>query len=111
MPLRYLANLFAGGNEQVVAGVYRKLIAARLYKRSQDGNGAQSEAIQQALSLAGTTKQEVEAIYRLTSLPTYDQRFVVPPMAREVAIGGTVDPYQHKPAAGFGFRQVPRRGA
>ncbi len=111
MPLRYLANLFAAGNEEVIAGVYRKLIAIRLYKRSQGAKIAQSEEIKQALSQADVTCDEVEAIYRLTSLPTYDERFVVPPMSREVAISGTEDPYQHKPAAGFGFRRAPRRGA
>ena len=111
MPLRYMANLFSGGNEEVVAAVFRKLIAARAYKRSQTGKEKPTEEMQQALSQANTTGEEIDAIYRLTSLPTYDERFVVPPMAREVAVGQTIDPYKHKPAAGFGFRQVPKRGA
>ncbi len=111
MPLRYMASLFAAGNEQSVTEVYQKLIAVRAYKSCQFGVGRLQEEIEQALSLGNTTAEEVEAIYRLTALPTYEERFVVPPMRREIAIGETIDPYQHKPAAGFGFRQAPRRGA
>ena len=111
MPVRYMASLFAAGNEQNVTEVFQKLIAVRAYKSSQYGTGKLQEEIQQALSLGNTTAEEVEAIYRLTALPTYEERFVVPPMGREIAIGETLDPYKHKPAAGFGFRQVPKRGA
>ena len=53
--------------------------------------------------------EEVEAIVRLTALPTFDERFVVPPLAREQAIEQTLDPFSHKPAAGFGFREAPKR--
>ena len=62
-----------------------------------------------ALASGGTTAEEVEAIFRLTALPTFDERFVVPPLAREQAIEQTLDPFSHKPAAGFGFREAPKR--
>jgi nitrate reductase beta subunit len=61
------------------------------------------------LEQGATSIEETEAIYRLTSLPTYEERFVVPPMAREDAIEQTLDPYTHKPAAGFGSRKTPER--
>jgi hypothetical protein len=67
--------------------------------------------LQAALAQGQTTAEEADAIFRLTSLPTYEERFVVPPLAREQAIELVLDPFSHKPAAGFGFRRTPARGA
>lgn len=109
MPLRYMASLFSAGNEAIVEAVYRKLIAVRIYKRAERVKDYLPEEVQQALESGQTTAEEAEAIFRLTSLPTFDERFVVPPLAREQAIEQTLDPYTHKPSAGFGFRQRPER--
>ena len=59
---------------------------------------------------ADCTPEEAEAIYRLTSLCTFDDRFVIPPMHREQAIEMLEDPLEHKQGAGFGFLSGPRRG-
>ncbi|MEK7778343.1 MAG: nitrate reductase subunit beta [Chloroflexota bacterium] len=112
LPLRYMAKLFAAGNEEIINAVYRKLIAVRLHMRAKTVNDVPESQVQQALSQAGTTPEEAEAIFRLTSLPTYDERFVVPPMAREMAIEEQLPsqgPSAHKSAAGFGFRKAPQR--
>jgi len=109
LPLRYVASLLSAGNEEMVAAVYRKLIAVRVYMRAQRVKDISTEEAQQALVQADTTADEVEAIFRLTSLPTFDERFVVPPMAREEAIEQTLDPFKYKPQAGFGFRRMPVR--
>ena len=109
VPLRYMAALFAAGNEEIVAAVYRKLIAVRMYKRAQRVGDLPTGEVQRALDAGGVTPEEAEAIFRLTSLPTFEERFVVPPLAREQAIEQTLDPYTHKPLAGFGFRQAPER--
>lgn len=109
MPLRYMANLFAAGNEETVAAVYRKLIAVRIYMRSQRVKDVSAAEAQLALGLGDTNPEEAEAIFRLTSLPTFEERFVIPPLGREVAIEQTLDPYTHKPEAGFGFRQKAER--
>ena len=80
--------------------------------RAKTVNDVPESQVQQALSQAGTTPEEAEAIFRLTSLPTYDERFVVPPMAREMAIEEQLPPpgpSAHKSAAGFGFRKAPQR--
>ncbi len=111
MPIRYMASLFAAGNEEVVAAVYRKLFAVRAYMRSQRAKDVPEAELRRCFSDGRTTAEEAEAIYRLTALPTFEERFVVPPFARETAIEATVDPYSHKPEAGFGFRQpAERRG-
>ena len=102
MPMRYLASLFSAGNESIVEKVSRKLIAVRVHMRAKTvGDMPESEAME-ALAQGGITAEIAEAIHRLTALPTYNQRFVIPPMAREVAVGETTDPFNHKPAAGFG---------
>ena len=61
---------------------------------------------------SGLTPEKCEAIYRLTSLPTFEERFVIPPMHREyVAEGLMGDPYTFKAEAGVGgFRGSPERG-
>ncbi len=64
-----------------------------------------------ALRDAGCTPEEAEAIYRLTSLPTWEDRFVIPPYQRVGSIEALDDPYKHHGEAGFGFRKKPVRGA
>jgi len=109
MPLRYMASLFAAGNEEIVAAVYRKLIAVRVYMRAQKVKDVSEAEMHQALAHGQTTPEEAEAIFRLTSLPTFEERFVIPPLAREEAIESALDPLTHKQQVGFGFRQPPTR--
>jgi nitrate reductase beta subunit len=59
---------------------------------------------------ADCSKEEAEAIYRLTSLCTFEDRFVIPPMHREEAIEMMADPREHQQSAGFGFLTGPTRG-
>ncbi len=109
LPLRYMASLFAAGNEEIVAQVYRKLIAVRVIMRAQKVKDVSAAEVEQALAAGQTTREEAEAIFRLTSLPTFEERFVIPPLAREEAIEQALDPFTHKQHAGFGFRQAPAR--
>jgi len=62
-----------------------------------------------ALTEGQTTPEEAEAIFRLTSLPTFQDRFVIPPLMREMAIESLMDPFTHKTQAGVGFRRGPKR--
>ena len=109
MPMRFMASLFTAGNENLLRSVYLKLIAVRLYMRSKQVKDVPESEVKQALELASTTAEEAEAIYRLTALPTFEERFVVPPLSRETALEPLTDPYDHKLAAGFGFREPPLR--
>jgi len=109
VPLRYMASLFAAGNERVVAAVYRKLLAVRLYKRAEKVGDVDAAALERALAEGGTTAEEAEAIFRLTSMPTFQERFVLPPPARERALEATVDPFARKQEGGFGMRTPPER--
>jgi len=109
MPTRYMAGLFAAGNEAEVTAVYKKLIAVRLHKRATSVGDIATEEANRALAEAGITAEEAEAIYRLTALPTFEDRFVIPPMAREVAIESVMDPFTHRTQAGVGFRRGAQR--
>lgn len=109
IPIRYMASLFTAGNEEIIREVYRKQIAVRLFKRSQRVKDITAAEAQEAMVIGKTTPEEAEAIFNLTSLPTLEERFVIPAFAREEAIEQSLDPYTHKPAAGFGYREAPAR--
>jgi nitrate reductase / nitrite oxidoreductase, beta subunit len=109
IPIRYMASLFSAGNEEIIREVYKKQIAVRLYKRSQRVKDISAAEAAEALRIGKTTPEEAEQIFNLTSLPTMEERFVIPAFAREEAIEQSLDPYTHKPAAGFGYRSAPGR--
>jgi nitrate reductase beta subunit len=104
MPIKYMASMFSAGNVKEVEDVYLKLIAVRIFKRAQKVKDYQQADVDAALAQGNTTADEVEAIFRLTSLPTYEERFVVPPLGREVAVEAWEKPLERKRETGFGVR-------
>lgn len=110
LPIRYMASLFTAGDEEKIKGIYRKLMAVRIYKRAQTvGDISQSEA-EEALKQGATTPEEVEAIYKLTSLAGFNERFVIPPFSREAAIELVHLTHTRAEAGGMGFIHEPKRG-
>ena len=59
---------------------------------------------------ADCTREEADEIYKLTSLCTFEDRFVIPPMHREQAIEMMKEPHEHREEAGFGFVGGPQEG-
>jgi nitrate reductase beta subunit len=110
VPLRYLAHLFGAGHEGQVRYALRKQKAVRVHRRALTVGDVSLELAQRALREADSSPDEAEAIYRLTSLCTFDDRFVIPPAHREEAIELMEDPLEHKQGVGFGFLSGPRRG-
>jgi nitrate reductase beta subunit len=87
------------------------MLAIRTFKRRQSVDGVvDSEAIE-ILDAVGLNEVEAEAIYRLTTIPTMDDRFVFPPYHREMSLEALGDPLSAKGEAGFGYREAPERGA
>jgi nitrate reductase beta subunit len=111
LPLQYLANLFSAGHVPTVERVLKKMLAVRIFKRRQSVDGAVDKAMLRLLEEAGTNAAEAEAIYRLTTLPTLEERFVIPPYHREMAMEAWSDPLAHKGETGLGYIQPPVRGA
>jgi nitrate reductase beta subunit len=110
VPIRYMARLFAAGNVEPVRKTYEKLLAARLYKRAESVGDLDNAKVKAALTAAELTPKECAEIYRLTSLPTFEDRFVIPPMHREYAVELMGDPYTFKAETGVGFHKKPERG-
>ena len=79
IPIRFMSRLFSAGNDEIVAEVYRKLFAVRVHMRSKKVGDVPEAKHEEALALGRTTPDEAEAIFRLTALPTADERYVLPP--------------------------------
>ncbi|MBI2893608.1 MAG: nitrate reductase subunit beta [Deltaproteobacteria bacterium] len=110
MPIAYLARLLGAGNEGLVRYALRKQLAVRSFRRAATVGDVEKSAAERMLAEAGSSPEEADAIYRLTSLATFDDRFVIPPAHREEAIEMMKDPLQHKQEVGFGLSVAPRRG-
>jgi nitrate reductase beta subunit len=111
LPLSYMASLFGAGNEGVVRYALRKQLAVRAYRRAATIGGEDLEKAVRLLAEADCTVEQAEAIYYLTSIANFDDRFVIPPMHREQAIEMLDEPLARKGFEGFGFRESPERGA
>ena len=109
IPMKFMASLFGAGHEDYVRYALRKQKAVRWYRRALTVGDVTADIANRMLREADCSREEAEAIYQLTSLCTFEQRFVIPPMHREEAIEMIKDPMGHKQEAGFGFLRGPRR--
>jgi len=106
IPVRYLANLLSAGNEQVVIESLKKQMAVRLWVRQQRVGDIGDSAAKAALSAVGLTPEDAFEIYKLVSLGTFQERFVIPETHRETMT--TVDPrtmYEKRGTVGFGQKK------
>ena len=110
VPMKFLANLFGAGHEGKVRYALRKQKAVRWYRRALTVGDVDMPTAERMLREADCTVEEAEAIYRLTSLCTFEDRFVIPPSHREQAIEMMKDPREHQSSTGFGFLTGPVRG-
>jgi nitrate reductase beta subunit len=110
VPLAYLAKLFGAGHDGKVRYALKKQKAVRMYRRMMTVGDVDKEIVERMLREADTTAAEADAIYRLTALCNWEDRFVIPPAHREEAIEMMREPHEHKQAVGFGFLSGPKRG-
>ena len=111
-PLKYLANLFSAGDEGKVLDRLKKLWAVRIYRRWKTVGDISAQKANDALRDAGYTPEMADAIYYLTSLAKFDDRFVIPPAHREHAIEMLEFTGDRKGNSGFGFKEgTADRGA
>jgi nitrate reductase beta subunit len=110
VPMKFLASLFGAGHEGKVRYALGKQKAVRWYRRALTVGDVDMAAAERMLREADCSPEEADAIYRLTSLCTFDDRFVIPPAHREEAMELMKDPQEHVQGAGFGFLSGPRRG-
>ncbi len=109
-PLKYMASLFSAGDEAMIVETLKKLMAVRIHRRWKTVGDITEEKAKRALSDCGLTGEMADAIYYLTSLAKFDDRFVVPAAHREQAIEMLQFTGDAKGSMGFGFKGEPRRG-
>ena len=110
VPMKFLANLLGAGHEGVVRSALIKQKAVRWHRRAVTVGDVSRELADRMLRDADCTIEEADAIYKLTTLCKFEDRFVIPPMYREQAIEMIKEPHEHRTEAGFGFVGGPRRG-
>jgi nitrate reductase beta subunit len=110
LPMRYLANLFSGGDTTVILNILRKLKAVRTHRRSVTVGDITREQADAELRNSGYTPEIADKIFRMTTLAHLQDRFVIPPSHREEAIDLLENTSERKGNAGFGFTEKPQRG-
>jgi nitrate reductase beta subunit len=82
IPMQYLANLLAAGDEKPVRLSLRRLLALRAFWRERQVDGRDNLALLEAVDL---TVSQVEAMYKMLALAPYESRFVIPTSHRKYA--------------------------
>jgi nitrate reductase beta subunit len=95
VPLKYLANMFGAGNEEVVKKSLLRQLAIRHYQRSIRVDKKPNVKI---LDRVGLSEKDAQEIVRALSLAFLNERFVVPTKKSEKV---NVDPYTERGFAGF----------
>ncbi|WP_395344474.1 nitrate reductase subunit beta [Ningiella sp. W23] len=96
IPMKYLANMLTAGDEAPVETALERMMAMRIFKRSQQVDGEENLA---ALEQAGLSVAQVEEMYRYMALANYEDRFVIPTSHKAYA----EDAYDMKSGCGFSF--------
>ncbi len=109
-PIKYMANLFGVGDEELLVDKLKKLMAIRLYRRYKTVGDITKEKSDRALAEVNLTEEDAEGIYHLTSLAKFDDRFVIPAAHREQSIEMMESTADVKGSTGFGFKEQPVRG-
>jgi nitrate reductase beta subunit len=109
LPIKYLASLFSAGDTARIRTVLSRLMAVRMHRRSVTVGDVDKASVSSGLEKAELSAETADAICRLTSLPKFEERFVIPPSHREEAIEMMEATGDAKGAAGFGFRSKPER--
>ena len=110
MPIKYLASIFSVGNEGMIREVLKMMMAVRIYRRAKTADASQMPDALRLLKEVQITEQIADAMYRLTAIAPFEERFVIPPMHREEAIEVLRATDVQRGEAGFGFRESPERG-
>jgi len=110
LPMKYLASLFTAGDTEKVAKVMKKLLAVKVHRREVTVGDYDKTELEKVMKTADMTGDMADAIFRLTSLATFDERFVIPPAHREESIEMIEATADFKGETGFGFKERPSRG-
>ena len=110
LPMKYLASLFSNNNTEVITNVMKRMLAVKVHRRDVTVGDYDKDEVAKIMEAAGIDEHEANAIFRLTSLATFEERFVIPPEHREESIEMLEATADHKGESGFGFKEKPKRG-
>ncbi|MCB1639264.1 MAG: nitrate reductase subunit beta, partial [Thiothrix sp.] len=96
IPLRYLANLLAAGDEKPVARALKRLMAMRHFMRAETVEG---EHDTRALEQVGLSEAQAREMYRYLAIANIEDRYVIPTSHRELAH----DAFPERGGCGFSF--------
>jgi nitrate reductase / nitrite oxidoreductase, beta subunit len=82
IPIRYLSNLLAAGDDEVIRTVLKQLAAMRRYMRERNLGGEADASIAESVRMS---VGDMEDMYRLLAVAKYDDRFVIPSAHAEFA--------------------------
>jgi nitrate reductase / nitrite oxidoreductase, beta subunit len=75
IPLEYLANLFTAGRTDTVRDVLRKLAVVRAVMRASQLGLTPNDELPKTV---GSTRAELDDLYRLLAIAKYEDRYVIP---------------------------------
>jgi nitrate reductase beta subunit len=108
--MEYLASLFSAGDTDIIKNILKKMMAVRMYRRSVTTGDISRDEADAELRRMNLSPQTADAIFRLTALAHFRDRFVIPPAHREEAIEILEQTSSRKENTGFGFIEKPERG-
>ncbi len=110
LPMKYLASLFTNGDTTRMGTVMKRLLAVKIHRRDVTVGDYDKLDVKKAMDAVGMDADTANAIFRLTSLATFEERFVIPPAHREESIEMLEATADAKGETGFGFKTKPERG-
>lgn len=75
IPVKYLANMLTGGNENAVVFALERMLAMRTYMRDKLIDGSINTKVLERVSLS---ELQVNEMYRYMAIGNYEDRFVIP---------------------------------
>jgi nitrate reductase beta subunit len=96
IPVKYLANLLAAGDEKPVVRALERMLAMRAFMRERHVERRDNPGV---LQQAGISVPVVEEMYRYMAIANYEDRFVIPTTHREYA----TDAFDMRGSCGFSF--------
>lgn len=103
-PLKYLASLLSAGDTDKIKEALKRLMAVRIYRRWKTVGDIPAQKMKDALRDAGYMEEVAEAVFYLTTLAKFDDRFVIPAAHREQAIEMLEFTGDRKGSVGFGLK-------
>ena len=110
VPVKYLASLFSNGDTEKIVEVYEKLLSVKYHRRNVTVGDLSEKEVADLMANAKVDVDTANDIFRLTSLATFEERFVIPPAHREESIEMLEATADAKGETGFGFKEKPARG-